>query len=716
MVRQHSAIKQPSFPSSAEQLLQPSATKTPRTQGTLVSTTPPPITLGLKVRPVHASRDSPQGAGRCAALDSSLSRPRAYKPHISSINTDASFRAVPAKLDSPDIFEAAFKRPATGNGGRRGASFSRAKGTSAETVLSSVSASRNKKTSFSRIPLTEEKAQQGLGQVVPALHNHRVYIAHNNETPFTIAAALGIHCGALISENVEVFGPALRKNSKLRKFTQLWLPPPTKQRETQEGATVNSSSSSGQDELSKQLLIVIKTHAHSAEATFPSATACIVDDHGKPSSEKLEAEAAAVSSATSDPDAADALSALLMLTRAPARPAEQPEASLPPPPTGSPSSSLHLKDSNTPRASNQEALPPVHPPFPASKEEAISLARSTSPLPHNPVIPSRSPTGALPPACEQKDAPVSRQGSSTCAGCLNRAQESARGKSTHNYIGVSFHRKTSLWWSFIRVDSRLKHIGDFRTEFEAAIAYDEHAARLGKALNRPKPPTVCSQCGKAPPSVVQCLPPALPPPPVPKPFANSKSPSPPPESSSSSTSAVFRPVNVENGENKKDDNASKRPLQVTVAHACSNEGPTHSFPALPSSAKFFVLKSDRVKRLYRVIAREGTDAQVEAISGPASGGVFRRAATASAPQWVDMMDVLEFSPKASSSSVPKQSAAQHKPLPGRCLPQSVQPHLALLIRHMAMPRTQSGVCRPQILRATLQARWIIGSTSWPKFA
>lgn len=213
------------------------------------------------------------------------------------------------------------------------------------------------------------------------------------------------------------------------------------------------------------------------------------------------------------------------------------------------------------------------------------------------------------------------------------------------------------------MDSRLKHIGDFRTEFEAAIAYDEHAARLGKALNRPKPPTVCSQCGKAPPSVVQCLPPALPPPPVPKPFANSKSPSPPPESSSSSTSAVFRPVNVENGENKKDDNASKRPLQVTVAHACSNEGPTHSFPALPSSAKFFVLKSDRVKRLYRVIAREGTDAQVEAISGPASGGVFRRAATASAPQWVDMMDVLEFSPKASSSSVPKQSAAQHKPLP-----------------------------------------------------
>jgi hypothetical protein len=70
-----------------------------------------------------------------------------------------------------------------------------------------------------------------------------------------------------------------------------------------------------------------------------------------------------------------------------------------------------------------------------------------------------------------------------------------------------------------------------------------------------------------------------------------------------------------------------------------------------------------MKKLYRVTARQGTDVQVEAISCQVSGGVFRRAATASAPQWVDMMDVLEFSPGASSSPLAKQPAAQHRPLP-----------------------------------------------------
>lgn len=68
------------------------------------------------------------------------------------------------------------------------------------------------------------------------------------------------------------------------------------------------------------------------------------------------------------------------------------------------------------------------------------------------------------------------------------------------------------------MNGQLKHIGDFKTEFEAAEAYDDHAVRLGKPLNYPQLPKVCSQCGNVPKLSV----------PVPKPRAASKSPSPPP--------------------------------------------------------------------------------------------------------------------------------------------------------------------------------------------
>lgn len=64
-----------------------------------------------------------------------------------------------------------------------------------------------------------------------------------------------------------------------------------------------------------------------------------------------------------------------------------------------------------------------------------------------------------------------------------------KGKKRHNtssrFIGVSFHKPTAKWEAKISVSGRLRHLGRFNTEDEAAQNYDQHAVRLGRILNFP---------------------------------------------------------------------------------------------------------------------------------------------------------------------------------------------------------------------------------------
>lgn len=64
---------------------------------------------------------------------------------------------------------------------------------------------------------------------------------------------------------------------------------------------------------------------------------------------------------------------------------------------------------------------------------------------------------------------------------VNRAQNTrnrrANSKGTSAYKGVSYHKHKHkhLWLSAIHINNRQKKIGFFKTEIEAAIAYDQEA-------------------------------------------------------------------------------------------------------------------------------------------------------------------------------------------------------------------------------------------------
>jgi hypothetical protein len=68
-----------------------------------------------------------------------------------------------------------------------------------------------------------------------------------------------------------------------------------------------------------------------------------------------------------------------------------------------------------------------------------------------------------------------RLATSSQNGC-NRRKLSTRNK-TSKYKGVSFHKKTGLWRAIIYVNGKAIELGEFKTEIEAARAYDEAAKK-----------------------------------------------------------------------------------------------------------------------------------------------------------------------------------------------------------------------------------------------
>jgi len=53
------------------------------------------------------------------------------------------------------------------------------------------------------------------------------------------------------------------------------------------------------------------------------------------------------------------------------------------------------------------------------------------------------------------------------------------------YLGVSLHRQTGLWKSYIYHQGKMISLGYYKDEEEAARARDRKAAELGYTLNFP---------------------------------------------------------------------------------------------------------------------------------------------------------------------------------------------------------------------------------------
>jgi hypothetical protein len=58
----------------------------------------------------------------------------------------------------------------------------------------------------------------------------------------------------------------------------------------------------------------------------------------------------------------------------------------------------------------------------------------------------------------------------------NNQNSTSRKNSTSKYLGVAFFKATKKWHSQISINKKLKHIGFFTTEIEAALAYNKVAS------------------------------------------------------------------------------------------------------------------------------------------------------------------------------------------------------------------------------------------------
>ena len=54
------------------------------------------------------------------------------------------------------------------------------------------------------------------------------------------------------------------------------------------------------------------------------------------------------------------------------------------------------------------------------------------------------------------------------------------------FVGVCWHKQKKKWKAEIRIDGKIKHLGYFHDEKEAACKYDEQAALLNKPVNFPQ--------------------------------------------------------------------------------------------------------------------------------------------------------------------------------------------------------------------------------------
>ena len=54
------------------------------------------------------------------------------------------------------------------------------------------------------------------------------------------------------------------------------------------------------------------------------------------------------------------------------------------------------------------------------------------------------------------------------------------------FVGVSWIQRDKKWKAEIRIDGKIKNLGSFHDEKEAACKYDEQAALLNKPVNFPQ--------------------------------------------------------------------------------------------------------------------------------------------------------------------------------------------------------------------------------------
>ena len=67
-----------------------------------------------------------------------------------------------------------------------------------------------------------------------------------------------------------------------------------------------------------------------------------------------------------------------------------------------------------------------------------------------------------------------------CTNQQNAFHQHGVKNSSSKYKGVSYYKPSSMWRARIKIDGKAKHIGHFKTEEEAAVAYNEYAIKYHK--------------------------------------------------------------------------------------------------------------------------------------------------------------------------------------------------------------------------------------------
>lgn len=62
----------------------------------------------------------------------------------------------------------------------------------------------------------------------------------------------------------------------------------------------------------------------------------------------------------------------------------------------------------------------------------------------------------------------------------NRTKDIDKNKTTSKYIGVSWHKGANKWKSAIRINGKVIHLGYFKKEYDAFLAYKNKLSNLNK--------------------------------------------------------------------------------------------------------------------------------------------------------------------------------------------------------------------------------------------